>query len=95
MYRWKKYHVLEEPTSLNRLELLSELMMANITAVKIEGHQRSPTYVGNVTHIWRQAIDHCRNDPKKFTTKQKWMAILENLSESKQTTLGAYHRQWQ
>lgn len=70
-------------------------MMANIAAVKIEGRQRSPTYVDDVTHIRRQAIDYCRNDPKKFTTKQKWMAILENLSEGKQTTRGAYHRQWQ
>ncbi|HGJ5899006.1 peptidase U32 family protein [Arsenophonus apicola] len=91
----KKYHVLEEPTSLNTLELLPELMLANIAAVKIEGRQRSPTYVGDVTHIWRQAIDHCKNDPKKFITNQKWINVLENLSEGQQTTLGAYHRKWQ
>lgn len=91
----KKYHVLEEPTSLNTLELLPELMLANIAAVKIEVRQRSPTYVGDVTHIWRQAIDHCKNDPKKFITNQKWINVLENLSEGQQTTLGAYHRKWQ
>lgn len=91
----KKYHVLEEPTSLNTLELLPELMLADIAAIKIEGRQRSPTYVGDVTHIWRQAIDHCKKDPKKFITNQNWMNVLENLSEGKQTTLGAYHRRWQ
>ncbi|WP_032114404.1 peptidase U32 family protein [Candidatus Arsenophonus nilaparvatae] len=91
----KKYHVLEEPTSLNTLELLPELMLADIAAVKIEGRQRSPTYVGDVTHIWRQAIDYCKNDPKKFITNQNWSNVLENLSEGKQTTLGAYHRKWQ
>lgn len=91
----KKYHVLEEPTSLNTLELLPELMLADIAAVKIEGRQRSPTYVGDVTHIWRQAIDYCKNDPKKFITNQNWSNVLENLSEGKQTTLGTYHRKWQ
>ena len=35
-------YVDEEPTSLNTLELLPELMAANIASVKIEGRQRSP-----------------------------------------------------
>lgn len=39
------YHALEEPTSLNTLELLPELLAANIASVKIEGRQRSPAYV--------------------------------------------------
>lgn len=37
----KRYHVLEEPTSLNTLELLPELLRAGIASVKIEGRQRS------------------------------------------------------
>lgn len=36
-----RYHVLEEPTSLNTIELLPDLMAANIASVKIEGRQRS------------------------------------------------------
>ena len=36
-----RYHALEEPTSLNTLELLPELLAANIASVKIEGRQRS------------------------------------------------------
>lgn len=41
----ERYHALEEPTSLNTLELLPELLAANIASVKIEGRQRSPAYV--------------------------------------------------
>ncbi|WP_350645755.1 U32 family peptidase, partial [Pseudoalteromonas sp. G24-MNA-CIBAN-0072] len=39
------YHALEEPTSLNTLALLPQLLNLNIASVKIEGRQRSPAYV--------------------------------------------------
>ncbi|MFU9135335.1 ubiquinone anaerobic biosynthesis protein UbiU [Erwinia tasmaniensis] len=90
-----RYHALEEPTSLNTLALLPELLAANIASVKIEGRQRSPAYVEQVTRVWRQAIDRCRADPAGFTAQQNWMNTLSALSEGTQTTLGAYHRQWQ
>lgn len=91
----QKYHVLEEPTSLNTIELLPELMAANIASVKIEGRQRSPAYVTEVTRIWRQAIDHYNVNPSHFITDPKWLKALGALSEGNQTTLGAYHRKWQ
>ena len=91
----QKYHVLEEPTSLNTIELLPELMAANIASVKIEGRQRSPAYVTEVTRIWRQAIDRFKSNPNNFVTDPKWLKALGGLSEGSQTTLGAYHRKWQ
>ncbi|HGN1704619.1 TPA: peptidase U32 family protein [Providencia rettgeri] len=91
----QKYHVLEEPTSLNTIELLPELMAANIASVKIEGRQRSPAYVTEVTRIWRQAIDRYNVNPSHFVTDPKWLKVLGALSEGSQTTLGAYHRKWQ
>ncbi|MEW2740953.1 ubiquinone anaerobic biosynthesis protein UbiU [Providencia sp. PROV130] len=91
----QKYHVLEEPTSLNTIELLPELMAANIASVKIEGRQRSPAYVTEVTRIWRQAIDRYKSNPNSFVTDPKWLKALGGLSEGSQTTLGAYHRKWQ
>ncbi|EJD6042201.1 TPA: U32 family peptidase [Providencia rettgeri] len=91
----QKYHVLEEPTSLNTIELLPELMAASIASVKIEGRQRSPAYVTEVTRIWRQAIDRYKANPDNFTTDPKWLKVLGGLSEGSQTTLGAYHRKWQ
>ncbi|EKT61184.1 ubiquinone anaerobic biosynthesis protein UbiU [Providencia burhodogranariea] len=90
-----KYHVLEEPTSLNTIELLPDLMAANIASVKIEGRQRSPSYVSDVTRIWRQAIDRYNANPEQFIADPKWLKVLGKLSEGNQTTLGAYHRKWQ
>ncbi|MGL4860928.1 MAG: ubiquinone anaerobic biosynthesis protein UbiU [Enterobacteriaceae bacterium] len=91
----QRYHALEEPTSLNTLEILPELLAAGIVSVKIEGRQRSPAYVSQVTRIWRQAIDSCLRDPQAFRVEPAWMEALGAVSEGTQTTLGAYHRQWQ
>jgi len=90
-----RYHTLEEPTSLNTLELLPELFAANVASVKIEGRQRSPAYVSQVTRVWRAAIDSYLANPQRFTTETNWMQTLGALSEGSQTTLGAYHREWQ
>ncbi|HEJ9560349.1 TPA: U32 family peptidase [Proteus mirabilis] len=89
------YHALEEPTSLNTLALLPELMAMNIVSVKIEGRQRSPAYVTEVARVWRAAIDQCKKDPQGFKTQPRWMSALGKISEGTQTTLGAYHRKWQ
>ncbi len=89
------YHALEEPTSLNTLELIPELSNMGIASVKIEGRQRSPAYVEQVTKTWRSAIDRFQQNPDNFTVEGAWMKTLANLSEGTQTTLGAYHRKWQ
>ncbi|WP_354625240.1 peptidase U32 family protein [Psychromonas sp. MME2] len=89
------YHTLEEPTSLNTLAMLPELMQANICSVKIEGRQRSPAYVEQITRVWRQAIDTYKAAPDSYQVKDSWNSILANVSEGSQTTLGAYHRNWQ
>ena len=91
----KPYHALEEPTSLNTLALLPELIAAGIVSVKIEGRQRSPAYVTQVASVWRQAIDRCLADPASYQVQQSWMETLGAMSEGTQTTLGAYHRNWQ
>lgn len=91
----QRYHTLEEPTSLNTLALLPELLAANIASVKIEGRQRSPAYVSQVTKVWRQAIDRCLADPQNFQPQADWNEALGAVSEGTQTTLGAYHRRWQ
>ena len=89
------YHALEEPTSLNTLELLPALARAGVAAVKIEGRQRSVAYVDKVVRVWREALDACRRDPAAYTPRCEWMATLASLSEGAQTTLGAYDRPWQ
>lgn len=89
------YHALEEPTSLNTLSIVPELFAANIACVKIEGRQRSAAYVEQVTKTWREAIDSYKANPEAYQVKPQWDQCLSSMSEGTQTTLGAYHRQWQ
>ncbi len=88
------YYAIEEPTSLNTLEMLPELMRIGVSAIKIEGRQRSPAYVEQVTKVWRAAIDACRRDAANFVPKAAWMAELNKVSEGQSHTLGAYYRPW-
>lgn len=88
------YHTLEEPTSLNTLNLLPELYREGIKSLKIEGRQRSPSYVASITRVWRSAIDRLLASPESFTVAEDWQRILASLSEGSQTTLGAYNRRW-
>jgi putative protease len=70
-------------------------MRIGVAAIKIEGRQRSPAYVAQVTSVFRQAIDACKQNPDDFIANDAWLARLQSLSEGSQTTLGAYNRGWQ
>ena len=89
------YHAIEEPTSLNTLALLPQLQAAGVVAIKIEGRQRSPVYIEQVTRVWRKALDACSANPGSYRPEPGWLAELAKVSEGTQTTLGAYHRPWQ
>ena len=91
-------YLLESPTSLNTLSLLPELAKAGIVSLKIEGRQRSPAYVEQVTRVWRQAIDTYLDNPELYSTSPNqphWEQALAKVSEGQITTLGAYERDWQ
>ncbi|MBD2946970.1 ubiquinone anaerobic biosynthesis protein UbiU [Burkholderia pseudomallei] len=90
----ESYYAIEEPTSLNTLELLPKLMQIGIRAIKIEGRQRSPAYVAQVTRVWRDAIDQCTANLARYYVKPAWMMELNKVAEGQQHTLGAYHRPW-
>lgn len=89
------FHAIEEPTGLNVLEILPELVNAGVSAIKIEGRQRSTAYVAQVTRIMRQAIDVCLADPERFQVREEWQQQLRQLAEGHTQTLGAYSRPWQ
>ena len=91
----QRFHALEEPTSLNTIELIPDLVSMGVAAVKIEGRQRSPAYVEQVTKVWRAALDAYAKAPKSYSVAPDWRTALAALSEGSQTTLGAYHRAWQ
>lgn len=88
------YYAIEEPASLNTLELIPEMMRVGISAIKIEGRQRSPVYVEQVTRVWRAAIDKARKNTEDYAVDPAWMMQLNKLAEGQQHTLGAYHRPW-
>ncbi|QLF94077.1 U32 family peptidase [Pseudomonas sp. ABC1] len=91
----QRFHALEEPTSLNTLDLIVQLSEIGIVAVKIEGRQRSPAYVEQVTRVWREALNAHAQWGDAFAVEESWRRALDGLSEGSQTTLGAYHRSWQ
>ncbi len=88
------YYALEEPTSLNVLEILPEIVKIGVSAIKVEGRQRSPAYVAQVTRTLRAALDEVGRDIKNFKVKPAWQAELAKVSEGVQATLGAYNRPW-
>lgn len=88
------FHALEEPTSLNTLELLPRLAGAGVVALKIEGRQRGVAYVASVTRTWREALDRYRAAPERWQTRPEWQSALAKHAEGHQTTLGPYHRHW-
>ncbi len=53
----QQYYAFEEPVSLNLTRLLPDLMRAGVTALKIEGRQRSKAYVRAVVSEFRKAVD--------------------------------------
>jgi putative protease len=88
------YYAIEEPASLNTLELLPLFARIGVAAVKIEGRQRSASYVAQVTAVWREAIDRCLREPHRAGHDPRWTAELNRHAEGQQQTLGAYSRPW-
>jgi len=88
------YYAIEEPASLNTLELLPSFARVGVAAIKIEGRQRSPAYVAQVTRVWREAIDALAQEGASFAPRVPWIAALNWQSEGSQHTLGAFSRPW-
>ena len=88
------YYALEEPTSLNVLEILPDILKIGVRAIKVEGRQRSPAYVAQVTRTLRAALDSLRDSAERYHVKPSWQAELAKVSEGNQATLGAYNRPW-
>lgn len=85
---------LEEPTSLNTLELLPRLRNAGVAALKIEGRQRGVAYVSSVAKVWRQAIDRLVEAPDHWQAQPEWQTLLAAHAEGQQTTLGPLQYFW-
>ncbi len=82
--RKEPYYAFEEPVSLNLTRLLPDLMRAGVTALKIEGRQRSRAYVKAVVSAFRSAVDSymAGEDPE--------LTELLSLTEGNRETVGAF-----
>ena len=83
-------YLFEEPVGLNAIRILPELKEAGVTALKIEGRQRSRAYVTQVVGTFRRALDAlARGEPMADS-----LGELQLDAEGGRETFGAYHRGW-
>lgn len=81
-------HVFEDPVSLDAATLIPQLLQAGVRALKIEGRQRSRSYIRDVVASFRRAVDaQAAGDPIPA-------GVLQHLSEGQTTTAGAYRKTW-
>jgi putative protease len=81
-------YLFEEPTSLNVIDMLPELIAAGVTALKIEGRQRGRAYVARVVAAFRQALDAVAGGEAVPAH------AFEGIAEGRRDTTGAYRRSW-
>ncbi len=80
----ERYYAFEEPVSLNLSSLLPDLVRAGVTALKIEGRQRSRSYVKAVVSAYRRAVDDIMDD------RVPDLSGLLSLTEGGKETQGAF-----
>ena len=83
-------YVMEEPESLNVLGIIPELIEAGVDAFKIEGRQRTKSYVANMTRTLREAVDLYYRDPEGYSVSQSWQKETFKTFEGTKMTFGAY-----
>ncbi|MFV3131488.1 ubiquinone anaerobic biosynthesis protein UbiU [Niveispirillum sp. KHB5.9] len=81
-------YVFEDPASLDASDLLPALARAGVTALKIEGRQRSRAYVAQVVRNFRQAVEAMAAGRPLPT------GTLAALTEGQSATAGAYNKIW-
>ncbi|AWD23311.1 ubiquinone anaerobic biosynthesis protein UbiU [Fuscovulum blasticum] len=81
-------HIFEDPASLDATRLIPALQKAGVTALKIEGRQRSRAYVAQVVRAFRAAVEAAdRGQPMPE-------GLLAKLTEGQAATTGAYAKTW-
>jgi putative protease len=81
-------YLFDEPVGLNTLDILPQLKAAGVTALKIEGRQRSRAYVTQVVRAFRTALD-------ALAGGQPMPPIdLSGIVEGRKETHGAYVKGW-
>jgi putative protease len=82
-------YLFEEPVALNAIDMLADLKAAGVTALKIEGRQRSRAYVSEVVSRFRQALDALERGEVPDSGHS-----LAAVAEGGRETHGAYRKGW-
>jgi putative protease len=83
-------YAMEEPESLNILRIIPELINAGVDAFKIEGRQRTKSYVSTMTAVLKEAVDEYYKDPSNYSVRPAWSAKTVATFEGTKETLGPY-----
>ncbi len=70
-----------ETCDLNVLRFLPALSNSGVRAIIAEAPPHAPMHLGQVTHVWREAIDDCLEDVEHYCAKQTWLAKLDEQSK--------------
>ncbi len=81
-------YIFEEPVSLDAAAILPSLRDAGVTALKIEGRQRSRAYIEGVVRSFRAALEALDAGMPVET------AALARMTEGQASTVGAYRKTW-
>ncbi len=82
-------YLFEEPIGLNAIDILPQLKAAGVTALKIEGRQRSRAYVSQVVGAFRKVLDELARGSSSVVTND-----LKTVAEGGRETFGAYKKGW-
>ncbi|MDR3423693.1 MAG: U32 family peptidase [Alphaproteobacteria bacterium] len=82
-------YLFEEPIGLNAIDILPQLKAAGVTALKIEGRQRSKAYVAQVVGAFRKALDALAQG-----STESFAGDLKSIAEGGRETFGAYKKGW-
>ncbi|MCL2496213.1 MAG: U32 family peptidase [Clostridiales bacterium] len=67
------------------IDALPQLLTAGISALKIEGRNKSAYYIANVTRVYRQAIDAVFAEGEGFSIRNEWREELAKISHREYT----------
>jgi putative protease len=70
---------------LNTLPIIDKVVHSGVTALKIEGRNKSVAYVSTVVGVYRQALDRCAS-AAPFGIDPSWTAELDSIDHRAYTT---------
>ncbi len=85
----KPLYLFEEPVGLNLAQMLPDLKAAGVTALKIEGRQRSRAYVEQVVRAFRTVLDALARGEEPALSPE-----LRAIVEGGRETCGAFRKGW-